>query len=262
MPPRPISRSSASVVRWALATLVAVALVLGVSSAAAQSLDDYPLPPLSRYVVDAAKTLSAGDVAALDQKLETFRRTTGFSIVVFVTPSLRGLPIDDVAYKAFNTWGVGSRGADTGVLLVVATTERAIRIETGKGVGGALTDVQSARIIRDVIAPRMAAGRVREALEAGTDAIAGELVRGSTPEERARAAPRPTAAPPSPWTVAAAAVGLLLVLALAIVSPTFRSFLMFAILFGRGGRGGGGRGGGGNGGGGGSSGGGGASDRF
>lgn len=236
----------------------------------AQSSADYPLPKLEGYVVDSSGKLTPAEVRALDDKLDAIRKRTGFSIVAYVTPSLRGLPIDDVAYKAFNEWGVGTKGADTGVLLVISTGERKIRIETGKGVGGALTDVQSVHIIREVIAPRMNQGRVRDAVDAGTDAIADALMKGSTPEERKAAAagkkPPPRAGSGSRMTPLLAVGGLLLVIFLAIVSPTFRQMLFFFLLFGRGGGGGGFGGGGGgsrgSGGGGGSSGGGGASDDY
>lgn len=210
--------------------------------------------------------MSAADVRALDDKLDAARRRTGFSVVAYATPTLRGKPIDDVAYEAFNTWGVGAKGADTGVLLVIATGERKIRIETGKGVGGALTDVQSARIIREVIAPRMSQGRLRDAIDAGSDAILRELVAGSTPEERAAAAkrpPPPRAGPTSRVTPLLAVGAGFVVLFLLIVSPTFRRIFFYFLLFGRGGGGGAGGGGGrGSGGGGGSSGGGGASGDY
>lgn len=222
------------------------------------------------YVVDATGKLTPAEVRALDDKLDAARRRTGFSVVAYATPSLQGKTIDDVAYEAFNTWGVGTKGSDTGVLLVIATGERKVRIETGKGVGGALTDVQSAHVIREVIAPRMSEGRLHDAIDAGTDAILRELIKGSTPEERAAAAakkPPPRAGPTSRSTPVLAVVGVVLVLLLLIVSPTFRQIFFFFLFFGRGGGGGGGGswgggGGRGNGGGGGSSGGGGASGDY
>jgi len=58
-------------------------------------------------------------------------------------PSLGGEPIEDIAYTTFNTWKIGQHGADNGVLLVLAPGDRRVRIETGKGVGGALTDLQA-----------------------------------------------------------------------------------------------------------------------
>src|SRR5690606_3392153 len=83
----------------------------------------------------------------------------GFAVVVYTVASLDGQSIDDVAYTAFNTWKIGSKEGDDGVLLVIAPKERATRIETGKGVGGALTDLESHHINRDAIWPGLRAVR-------------------------------------------------------------------------------------------------------
>jgi uncharacterized protein len=215
-------------------------------------------PPLTGHLVDTAGKLSDQEKGDLDRKLERIRRRTGFDVAVFMAGSLEGEEIEDVAYKAFNAWKLGQKGADNGVLLVIAPVERRIRIETGKGVGGALTDLQTNDIIRNTINPLLQQDRFYEAIDQGTKAIARTLIEG-TPGS---GPPQPEArAPPSPLTIGVA-IGLgLLVIILAIVSPTFRSILFFFLLFGRGG-GGGGFGGGGGIGRGGSSGGGGSSDSY
>jgi uncharacterized protein len=215
-------------------------------------------PPLTGHIVDTAGKLSADESGELDRKLERIRQRTGFDIVAFVTGSLEGEEIEDVAYKAYNAWKLGQKGADNGVLLVIAPAERRVRIETGKGAGGALTDLQTNDIIRNNINPLLQQDRFYEAIDQGTKAIARTLVEGTPGNEP----PKPEArAPPSLLTIGVA-IGLgLLVIILAIVSPTFRSILFFFLLFGRGGGGGFGGGGGGIGRGG-SSGGGGSSDSY
>src|SRR5262245_36716842 len=110
-------------------------------------------PRMSGHVVDTAGVLSPEQVMRLEHKLERARRETGFAVVVFVPASLEGESIADVAYTTFNTWKIGSAKGDDGVLLVIAPKEHETRIETGKGVGGALTDLQSSHINRDVIGP-------------------------------------------------------------------------------------------------------------
>src|SRR6185295_8192871 len=151
---------------------------------------------------------------------------------------------EGVAYTAFNTWKVGSAKGDDGVLLVVAPTERKLRIETGKGVGGALTDVQSSRINRETIGPLMNEGKVYEAVNKGTDAILRELVEGTpggTSEQGKGPAKKPSAISDTVKFGAGIAITIL-VIVLAIISPTFRQILFFFLLFGRGGGGGGGGG--------------------
>lgn len=211
------------------------------------------LPPLRGHVVDTSGELSAEDIAYLDAALERDRAELGVPVVVFVVGSLDGEPIEDVAYDAFNEWGVGDAQRDDGVLLVIAPDERRVRIETGKGIGDRLTDLESSEIIANTIAPLLAERRIRSAIQQGAQAIAQSATFGAVPP-----APPPTA--PSAWMYIGLAVMILVVLGLAIASPAFRGLLFFGFLFGgpRGGSGGGGRsnftGGGGSSGGGGASG--------
>ena len=226
-------------------------------------------PPLNGHVVDMTGQLSAGDVSFLDAKLEATRQSTGFAIVALVLGPLDGEPIEDIGYKAGNAWQVGDKGKDNGVLLIIAPTDRKVRIETGRGVGGALTDLQSNDIIRNNIAPALKDGRLRDAIDSGTDAITAALVQGTPGGGAPATAANPQAQKISPLTMLVGAGVVVVVVILLIVSPGFRSIFLFLvqILFifgGRGGGGGGSSGGGGSGysGGGGRFGGGGSSDDY
>ena len=151
--------------------LVALASLLWVVTASA-----FKPPPLNGHVIDSAGLLTQQQVLQIDHKLDLARQQTGFAVVVFVPASLEGEDISDVAYTTFNAWGVGSKKGDDGVLLVIAPQEKKTRIETGKGVGGALTDLQSSHINREVINPLLKQGQYFEAIDKGTDAILHELV--------------------------------------------------------------------------------------
>lgn len=131
----------------------------------------FPIPKQTGWVTDTAGVLSTDEVADLNARLGRYERETGNQIFVLVTKSLQGEPIEDVGYQLIQGWRPGQKGRDNGVVLVIALDERRIRIETGKGVGGDLTDLQSNDIIRRRIGPLMREGRVHDAIEAGTDAI-------------------------------------------------------------------------------------------
>lgn len=240
-------------------------------------------PPLKGHVVDQAGALTDSQAHQLDRKLSRARRETGFAIVVYLMARLpEGMSIEDVGYTAGNAWGVGSKSGDDGVLLIASLGDRKLRIETGKGVGGALTDIQSSHINRDVIGPLMKNGRVYEAMDRGADAILKELVEntpggksepGRDPSASRRAGERGDPAVARATSADVVKLGVIValligVIVLAIVSPTFREILFWILLFGRfGGGGGRGSGGGGSsddgyGGGGGSFGGGGSSDDY
>jgi len=135
-------------------------------------------PPIEGHVTDTAGKLSIADDAELERELAAVEASTGNEIAVLLCGSLEGETIEDVAYATFNTWKLGKAGADNGVLLVIAPNERRVRIETGKGVGGALTDLESSEIIRDQIAPLLKQEQFKEAISAGTGAIARALEGG------------------------------------------------------------------------------------
>lgn len=245
-----------ALLRPLLALLALLALWLGSPTAAWAK---YEPPPLRGHVVDEANVLDDAAERRLDARLDALRTQKGFAIVVYLPASLKGLPVEDVAYDTFNTWGVGAEGKDDGVLVVVANTERKMRIETGKGVGDRLTDVQSSRIIREVMTPRLAAGDLPGALDEGTRKIerllTGENPVDVLPAQQTRQR-RPKAQPMSATQKYVIGGAILLVIVLSIVSRGFRRVLfsilevmLWAAFFSRGGGGGGGFGGGGGGGG-------------
>ncbi len=135
----------------------------------------YTPPPIQGHVTDTAGKLTPGEVLALDAKLSRVRKETGNEIAVFLLPSLGSDTIEDVAYATFNAWKVGQKGADNGILLVIAPGDRKVRIEAGKGVGGALPDLKANEIIRSKIGPLLKQDRFREGIDQGTDAIAEAL---------------------------------------------------------------------------------------
>ena len=155
--------------------LCATLLLLVAGSARA-----FHVPKQTDYVTDTAGKLTPAELADLNNRIGDYERQTTNQIFVLVTPSLEGEPIEDVGYQLIQTWHPGQKGKDNGVVLVIATGERRIRIETGKGVGGELTDLQSNDIIRQRIAPLMRQDRVHDAILAGVIGIE-EALSGSPP---------------------------------------------------------------------------------
>lgn len=199
------------------------------------------LPALASHVVDPDKQLTSEEQSAIEQRLDHARRQHGFTIVALVVASLDGEPIEDLAYRAFNLWGIGDQERDDGVLLVIAVDEKRSRIETGRGIGGDLTDLESAEILRAAVQPQLTAGHVGAAVDAGTLAIEEHL--GTLPPTDLEQG-TPKRGFPWAWLL------LIPVVALAVVSRTARQALFWilaSLSFGGGGRGRGGFGGGGGG---------------
>lgn len=148
----------------------AQALVAPIGSAAMQS-GEIPVPPLVNHVMDLSDTLKPDQVRALDAKLADFERSRGSQIFVLMVPSTGQDKVEQYARRVFDTWGVGREGLDDGVLLLVATKDRTLRIDVGYGLEGAVTDLVAGRIIRDQITPHFSFGDFYAGIDAGADAL-------------------------------------------------------------------------------------------
>ena len=132
---------------------------------------EIPVPKLTARVTDSTGTLTVPEREALEAKLTAFERDKGSQVAVLLVPSLGGEAIEDFAGRVTDEWKLGRKGVDDGVLFVVAKQERKMRIHTGRGVQGSLTDALSRRIIADVVAPRFRTGDFAGGIDAGVDAI-------------------------------------------------------------------------------------------
>jgi uncharacterized protein len=223
-------------------------------------------PSLTGRVVDQANILSPQTEAALTARLEALEAKTSRQLVVVTVPSLQGYEIEDYGYQLGRAWGIGEKGRDTGVLLIVAPSERRVRVEVGYGLEGVLTDALSTVILQQRVLPKFRTGDFEGGVVAGADALVEQL---SLPDDEAKARVAATAPPqttPSGSTPVVVLVLLGLWVVLGVVGsvtgrPGHRLDLWMLPLFllmsagGHGRRGGGGfRGGGGSFGGGGASG--------
>jgi uncharacterized protein len=107
---------------------------------------------------------------------------------VVTVKSLEGRPVEDYANRLFNAWGIGKKGRDNGVLVLVARDEREMRIEVGYGLEGVLPDGLAGAVIRETFIPRFRDGRYREGIVEGTTRVADIVRRNETLTADARAA--------------------------------------------------------------------------
>lgn len=132
----------------------------------------FTIPPnATSYVHDAAGVLPADVNRQLDSELRGFDKTTSTQIVVAIFKSLEGESLEDLSLKLAETWKIGRKGNDNGVLFSVFLNDRKMRIETGYGLEGVLTDYVSQQIIREVVAPHFKVGNAAEGVVAGAQAI-------------------------------------------------------------------------------------------
>jgi uncharacterized protein len=134
-----------------------------------------PFPALTGRVVDDAQLLSDVTKRQLVQQIEAHEKATTNQMVVVTLSSLQGLTIEEFGYALGRHWGIGQKGKNNGVLLLVAPGERAVRIEVGYGLEGTLTDAISNQIIQTIILPEFKRGEMEQGIYNGSGAIISVL---------------------------------------------------------------------------------------
>ena len=141
------------------------------ASAAPPLMAQVPLPKFEALVTDLTGTLTAQQQAALEEKLGSFQARKGAQIAVLMLPSTEPEDIAQFGIRLADAWKVGREAPDDGAILLVAKNDRAMRIEVGRGLEGALTDAYAGRISNDTIAPSRCLPACRNLLCSSGEAI-------------------------------------------------------------------------------------------
>ena len=130
-----------------------------------------PVPPLTGRVTDQTTSFTAEQKATLEQTLQTFEARKGSQLAVLIVPTTAPETIEQYAVRVAERWKLGRKKVDDGAILVVAKNDRAVRLEVGYGLEGALNDAISKRIISESITPRFTQGDFYGGVTAGIDQI-------------------------------------------------------------------------------------------
>lgn len=160
-----------------LRILLGLLLALLLTAAGAQEF--VPVPPLQTRITDKIGMLTENQRDTLENVLKAYEERTGSQIAILLISKTEPEAIEQYSIRVFDTWKLGRKGTDDGVLLIVAKDNppalRRLRIEAGRGVQGVLTDAQSKRILQDVIAPHFRQNDFYGGLAAGVSAITALL---------------------------------------------------------------------------------------
>ncbi len=137
----------------------------------APSAAQVPVPPLTGHVIDQTGTLTAEQKAALEQTLTAFEARKGSQLAVLMVASTAPEEVEQYALRVAEQWKLGRKKVDDGAILVVAKNDRAMRIEVGYGLEGALGDLTSKRIISETILPRFKGQDFYGGITAGVEQI-------------------------------------------------------------------------------------------
>ena len=165
--------ASASATRWVTWLFVFCG---GLSSALSNA--QVPIPPLTGHIIDQTHTLTEAQQQQIEASLAGFELRKGSQVAVLLVATTQPETIEQYALRVAEQWQLGRKKVDDGAILVIAKNDRAVRIEVGYGLEGALNDATSKRIIEEVITPRFRqqdfAGGISEGVQRMVRVIDGE----------------------------------------------------------------------------------------
>jgi len=207
---------------WLRAGLAVVAW-----AAAGSAMDWKTLQPQG-YVSDFAGVIGEADRAPLESYCGAVERSTGAQMALVTIQSLDGEPIEDVANTIFRAWGVGQKGKNEGILLLLAVQDRRSRLEVGYGLEPILPDGLSGSILRQM-RPALRQGDYGDGMLAAAETIGNTIAQAKKVTIDATAPPRryqPTTSDSIPWPMILGGIAVLFWLLRAVARRGYGGFIV------------------------------------
>jgi len=151
--------------------LFSILTVLVYSFSFGQDFPERPNPP--KLVNDFANILGDEDESILEKKLVAYNNSTSTQIAVVTIISLNGNDIGDYSFRLAEKWGIGQKGKDNGVLMLVAMEDRKMFIATGYGLEGVIPDAFAKRIVENYMRPNFRNNNYYKGIDEATSVIMG-----------------------------------------------------------------------------------------
>ena len=133
-------------------------------------------PTKEFYINDYANILSSETEEYILKRSLALNEVDGTQIVVVTVPNLEGMSLESYSYNLFNSFGIGDKDKNNGLLLLLALEEREFRVEVGDGLGGILPDGKTGRFQDNYIIPYLKEDKWDEGIRNGYDAFYSEIV--------------------------------------------------------------------------------------
>jgi uncharacterized protein len=187
-----------------------VIALLGLFARPGVTVDWKALKPQG-YVSDFARVIDPNSKAQLESYCATVEQATGAQMALVTIGSLEGEPIDDVANTIYRAWGVGQKGKNEGILLLLAIGDRRNRLEVGYGLEPILPDGFAGSILREM-RPALRQERYGEALMAAAETIGTTVAKSKNVSLTAQLPRRmrPTTGDSIPWPLIVGGIFLLI----------------------------------------------------
>jgi len=219
-----------------LVRTIVFSLLLVAASTSAAAVE---FPQYTGYVNDYVGLLSQADKAKLTALLTELDKKTTAQVAVVIVGSTEPLDLESYSVGLAQEWGIGRKGKDNGVLILIAKDDRKMRIEVGYGLEPNFTDGMTGRIIREYFTPNFKAGRLDYGTVVGTTAVANHVASIYGVKLEGAGSP-PNAGAPGPGQpgLGWGSLGILPLFILLLLFRGFWRFFLFGSLLGVGRRGG------------------------
>jgi uncharacterized protein len=148
--------------------MLGLILALGLAPAAWGAI----VPPKpTHFVTDEAGALESDTATQLERELREYETATGHQIIVYIGETTGKEPLENYTVNAAQSWKVGRKGKDDGVVLFLFMRDRRVRIEVGYGLEGDLPDARAKQIVDETIVPRLKDDDTDGAVASGVAAI-------------------------------------------------------------------------------------------
>ena len=153
-------------IRFLAGAAAALLLIFGLAQA-----EDAQIPTLSGRIVDEGGALSPAQKSELETKLREFEQRKGSQIAVLIVGTTFPETIEAYSIRVAESWKIGRKAVDDGVLVVVAKSDQTMRLEVGYGVEGAIPDAVAKRLIEETFVPRFREADIYGGLNDGIDRL-------------------------------------------------------------------------------------------
>lgn len=155
-------------------------LVLALAGTVWAASAPQPWPKPANYVSDYAGVISESDENRLNQLASVLDKKTQAQLAIVSISSLgeRGFAtVEEAAESLFREWGIGRKGQDNGLLILVSINDRKWRVEVGYGLEGDIPDVVASRLGRTLLPDAFRAGRYGEGLYNLSVSLVAEIAK-------------------------------------------------------------------------------------
>lgn len=143
------------------------------------------IPEYSARLVDTTSWLSSQEVVDIRKRLDAIAGEGTLQIAILIVNTIQPLPIEEYSMRVAEKWKIGKKGVDNGVLVVLARSDKKMRIEVGYGLEGVIPDIIAKRIISDHMNPLLSSkvNKPYEAIIVGIDELVKYAKGEKKPEE-------------------------------------------------------------------------------